>query len=351
MFSGGLDSTSILVATSLLERNVQPFTLALPGRGYDESQQAINICKELGLDLQVVAPNIDDILLVLPHIFDSMDVPIFDTAVVSNYLLCREISNHFKVTLSGDGGDEIFRGYSLYDLLPWLNFINRFFNYENTLWLTRLLKFLHRTEKYTNSLFKLERLNAGLKLGDFNPDLSLSPLAGTQLLDLIQSDLSVPLKNLTEYQELCYVRQVDNLYRKKIQPLVYLRKTDRMSMSNGLEVRNPFLDHRLLEFESGQGKLAVGTKKIILRDYCRKLIPDVLLPSKKHGFGFPVSLILSKIAEPDWILPLSTRQMKAVHETWIDATERRHANSAIAAWALLVLNEFAKKSARYITWL
>lgn len=342
LFSGGIDSTAIAVALKKLGVNsVTAFTLSFLDEAFDESQYAKHIASKIDLAHKQVSLNYEEVAFMIPRILQFMDIPIFDTSAISLFALSQQVSKEFKVGISGDGGDELFRGYSLhtnYRAIATLSVVRELQPILTPI--LHLLSALLPSRGYNNSRFKLERVNAtliGLNHG-VGIKLALSPLAGTPLLQKLLD--SANKEFISDERGQPMMDSVDQLYRENIFPKVYLVKSDRMGMANGLEIRTPMLHPNLIGFSrENYPRKSNRHGKSELYDYCISEIPQALVRRTKHGFSFPVSRLLKYLAEPEWNIPFLKAELEIVSRIW-KRGKLGHVNSAIAAWSLLVTNHF-----------
>ena len=108
--SGGVDSTSIVKNLYDSDLEVNTFSVIYNDKKFDESewiQKVVSKYRTNHISINLEKPSYNNVIQAL----DSLDEPYADPSVVPSYLLCKEISNHYKVAISGDGGDELFGGY------------------------------------------------------------------------------------------------------------------------------------------------------------------------------------------------------------------------------------------------
>ena len=112
--SGGLDSIIVALASQISSSNIQTFTASFPRHSNDEAKYAKMISHHFGTDHKVLEID-DNIINFVPDIIANLDQPFADSSIFPQFLICKEASQHVTVTLSGDGGDELFAGYKHYD--------------------------------------------------------------------------------------------------------------------------------------------------------------------------------------------------------------------------------------------
>lgn len=311
LLSGGVDSSTIVALMQAQSpRPVKTFAIGFNEEAYNEAGHAKAVARHLGTDhteLYVTPQEAMDIIPRLPELFDE---PFADSSQIPTFLVSRLARQHVKVSLSGDGGDELFGGYNRYF---WGRSIWRKIG-----WMPRGLRGLIagglRTLPPQSWDFIFQRCAAVLpeKLRQRSPGDKLHKLAEILAVDspeamylglvsLWQDPAAVVLgasepatvltdrgrwANLEDFtQRMMYLDMVSYL------PDDILVKVDRASMGVSLESRVPFLDHRVVEF-SWQLPLSMkirgGQGKWLLRRVLYKYVPKELIERPKMGFGVPI---------------------------------------------------------------
>ncbi|MBU1487680.1 asparagine synthase (glutamine-hydrolyzing) [bacterium] len=301
--SGGIDSSSIAAFMSeLVPGQVKTFSIGFEDSSFDESVYAAKVARHLGCDhhQEILSPK--KALDLVPKIADILDEPFGDASIIPTYLLSEFTRKHVKVSLSGDGGDELFAGYptyqahriaELYLRLP--QFIQR--------GVAGLAKRLPVSTANISLDFKAKRFISGI---GFEPAIRnyiwLGSFAPEEKENLFLSEVNEKLNQEDPFQE---VREqlkgcdATNLLEKMLclDMRFYLAdnmlvKIDRASMANSLEGRVPFLDHTLVEFVTSLPanlKLRGLTTKYILKKAMKKRLPKGIANRPKKGFGIPVA--------------------------------------------------------------
>ncbi|MGB0383307.1 MAG: asparagine synthase (glutamine-hydrolyzing) [Ardenticatenaceae bacterium] len=308
--SGGLDSSAIVAY--MHKAKVQPlktFTIGFDRPEWDESADAEVVAKHfqtdhhlLTLREQDLTENLPDTLLTLVRHFDE---PFGDYSSIPTYHVSKLAREHVTVILGGDGGDELFAGYSTYQGI-------RFAEYYRQLpvWLGRTVlpniaqyaaKLLPTGKNYT-ALRAAKVLHASSLPFDelyfskktMCPDDFLRKIFSEHFLSYLnQSDPYICEPDIvatirSDLPVLSKASYGDIRFRLLNDMLV---KVDRMSMAHSLEVRSPFLDHRLLELVARippKFKLRGWQTKAILRDTLRRYLPPQTLRKRKQGFSVPL---------------------------------------------------------------
>jgi asparagine synthase (glutamine-hydrolysing) len=300
--SGGYDSS--LVA-ALVQKNsatrIKTFTIGFENPIFNEAGHARAIAYYLNTDHHDLICTVSDAKRIIPLLPDIWDEPLADDSVIPTYLVSEFASKYVKVTLSADGGDEVFGGYRKYShivssermmkyfqkLPPSLRNLEKFMSYfpsDGVLSGRRanLIMKVLRTALSGSAVTALERYQ-----DIFTPN-ELKHLAGINITDgmygfdrsLYQNLNSPVLAPLMAADFATYMRDC------------ILTKVDRATMAVGLEGREPLLDYRLIEFAASLHpnlKIKDGQLKFILKKITHKYIPKELLDRPKQGFSSPLN--------------------------------------------------------------
>ena len=331
--SGGLDSAIVSkFARDLCGPGLSSFTLAFPDSKYSEANRAKLTASKLDLTHEVITVSNAELAANIDECINAMPIPIFDTGCLSLFTLCKEISADFRVALTGDGGDELFGGYTLAKNEHLLVMIRRMPRPLRYL-LSRILKlFPFSKNSYLSTSMKFRRASDVISYNHLSiAEIGLSPLAGTKLFKKMA---------LTQEKKMDNAKDVTSYYRETILPNVYLQKSDRMGMSKPMEIRSPLLDSFLIE-----KVLSCPTdykNKEVLRSIASEFLPSEILNGNKHGFSSPLSNVLPLYCKPQWELSLIGISPKEADSVWREALKGDE-NAAIASWALLIVDSFIRK--------
>lgn len=338
--SGGLDSSTI-VHYAASERQLNTFSVSFRGRSFDESPWFREIARRYGtahheFDLN---PDVElrDAIEQLPYFSDE---PSADAGAVPVWFLSKMSRQHVTVALSGEGADELFGGYNTY-------LADRYAHYLRLLPLplrrasARLASHLPISDDKIGFDYKVRRMLEGSLLP---PDQAHYFWNGTfssgQRQALLIPGAYKRWPDLMDGHPL-YVDQ--NYYL----PDDILYKTDRMSMAHSLEVRPPFLDHRIVEFAAKLPpdlKIRGSSLKFVLRELMRDKLPSSVVTRRKEGFDIPAHQWLRTCLR-DLVLDTLTRESvertglfrwPVLHRYLADHLDRR-ANYGYHIWGLLTL--------------
>lgn len=309
--SGGVDSSAVVaLMQAQSSRPVKTFTIGFHEDGYNEAIDAKRVAKHLHTDhteLYLSPKEAQDVIPLLPQMYDE---PFSDSSQIPTFLVSKLARQTVTVSLSGDGGDELFGGYNRYQL-------------TQSIW--NAVKFIPRpVRSLTGSTLRLippQRVDAAFRLagpllpkklrhgapGDKAHKLaSLLSLGGPQeLYYRALSHWDNPSEIILDSNEPGTVRKCIAQTCKNhgiedammLTDLLHylpddiLTKVDRASMAVSLEARVPLLDHRVVEFAWKlplRFKIRDGLTKWILRQVLYKYVPPGLIERPKMGFGVPI---------------------------------------------------------------
>ena len=287
LLSGGLDSSSIVAYMSRATPNIKTFSVGFD-EGIDESKYARIVSEHFRTDHTEIRLS-NDILGNLPKVVWHLDEPLADPASLPTYLLCKEVSKYVKVALSGEGGDELFGGYSTFNDIKSIKKIHSIpFKFRKHA-VAPLTKFIADKLKYPQR----QILNLGSEmLKDSQQEESYKKLFYFPFYEKeIELISGVKRANILDK----FINSTNSLYDASTQfyfkewlPNDLLMKVDKMSMAHGLEVRAPFLDKDLIEYYF---KLPLKDRlnRSLFRKTVRPLLPEQINKRKKQGFSLPIS--------------------------------------------------------------
>jgi asparagine synthase (glutamine-hydrolysing) len=331
--SGGVDSSTIVaLMQSLSPRPVRTFTIGFYEKGYNEAEDALRIAKHLRTDHTELYVTPSEAMAVIPSLPQLYDEPFSDSSQIPTFLVSRLARRNVTVSLSGDGGDELFGGYNRYLLasriwkrvswmpLPARDLIGRLIraiprrSWESVMRLASpLVGRAGRKRRFGEQIHKFGKI---LSVGD-PQEMYLGLISHWNLFDgpvIGAPRESTMFSSQTPWsQSRDFTRHMMMLDLKNYLPDDILVKVDRASMAVGLEARVPFLDHRLVEYSMNLPlslKIREGETKWILRQILYQHVPRQLIDRPKMGFGVPIDAWLRGPLR-DWAEELlSERRLK-----------------------------------------
>jgi asparagine synthase (glutamine-hydrolysing) len=344
--SGGIDSSAIVATmVGLASDRVKTFSVGFAEAGYNELSHARQVAQAFGTDHHdlILRP---DVVRIVEDLTWYLDEPFGDTSAIPTYMVAKLASEHVKVVLSGDGGDELFAGYDKY--------------------------LVEQRER------RLDRVPAGIRrlagaVGNAMPDgmrgrrflqhlaldgprryLHASTMFQTgQLRALLQDDVYEQVSRHDPWAAALAVLEpkggdwlsaIQHSDLESYLPLDILTKVDRMTMAHSIEARPPLLDHKLVEFAAtvpARIRLRGGTTKYLLKRAMRGILPDGIIDRPKQGFAVPLASWfrgeLSDFAR-DLLLSATCRQRGFFKVSYIERLLKQHQEGrdlALPLWTIL----------------
>ncbi|MDH3772407.1 MAG: asparagine synthase C-terminal domain-containing protein, partial [Nitrospirota bacterium] len=250
--SGGLDSsTMVALAKSEVSSSLKTYSVAFDmGRAFDERQYARTVAETFRTEHHEIVLTPKEFQDLLPTFVWHMDEPVSEAPAIQLYCVAKLAANDVKVVLSGEGADELFGGYDIYRYMLILERLRGLGCEKVFRWAKPLAKMfgVHKVEKYLSlGVLTLEERYAGPSM--LSP-MNWSMMYNREFLDMLNTS------SASDFQGLYYMhsRDWDHLSRmlyldtKMWLPNDLLIKADKMTMAHSLELRVPFLDHRVVEF-------------------------------------------------------------------------------------------------------
>jgi len=369
--SGGVDSSAVVaLMQKQAAKPVRTFSIGFREEGFNEAEHAAAVAKHLGTEHTEFYATEQDALDVIPRLAQIYDEPFADSSQIPTYLVSRIAREHVTVALSGDGGDELFCGYTRYPstLSAWQNrhalkarvkrSLSRF-PAEPLSHVIRALSPNHRHRSVSSIRQRLDSLGAIAKadsLSEFyrqrvslwsSPEVALikgvePPYALTQALRPEVPDES--LKTLM-WRDLNWYLPDDILV-----------KVDRAAMACSLETRVPMLDHRVVEFAlelPASLNVSGGVGKQVLRSMLYRHVPRELIDRPKQGFAVPIANWL-RGALRDWaeelLDPVSLREQGFWNADVVRWTWREHLSGredfSFQLWGILMFQGWLKEQGK-----
>ena len=271
LLSGGLDSTSIVKSLNLTSAPVNTFSIGYKDAKYDESKWFTKVSDYFDTNSENVIMSINEINDELENAEDSLDEPYFDPSVLPSYIVAKKISQHYKVVLTGDGGDELMGGYLRFQNMLSKRKINKSF-----------ISILYRQYPWN--------FGTGNKIASLSKDITfnyVSYFSDKKLLSGLKIPDSKNLENNFVNGSMTNPKDFMLFDFKFYLSEMMMLKVDRTSMANSVEARSPFVDHRLIEYMlSSDISFLYGNSKYPLKKYLGEDFSTSFLNRKKMGFVF-----------------------------------------------------------------
>jgi len=347
--SGGLDSSTILhYAAEASSARLKTFSVSFRGRSFDETQFFREVAERYQTDHHEFDLNPEhDLPGAIEEFATYSDEPSADAGALPVWFLSKMCRQDVTVALSGDGADELFGGYNTYLADRYAKTLRRFPRAARSA-AARAAGLLPVSDEKIGLDYKITRMLEGSLLEPVDAHFYWNGTFGeaerrTLLANPNGAASEIPLPGETDgylnrflwLDQLCYL------------PDDILNKCDRMSMAHSLEVRPPFLDHRIVEFAATlpeDFKIRGNSLKFILRDLMKDKLPRAVLARPKEGFDIPAHHWLRTTLRPLLVETLSERNVResgifrweAVNSVLQSHLQRR-ANLGYHLWGLLIL--------------
>lgn len=302
--SGGYDSSCV---TALLQKDrtekIKTFTIAVPDIGLNEAPYAKDVAKHLGTDhteIECSQKEAIELIADLPYYYDE---PFADSSAIPTTLVSKMARKEVTVALSADAGDEVFAGYNRYDYL--LRYGKK---------MESLPGFVRNTLAATMERIPSEKIPILKNKYNFHnryeklKGILRNPSSEQIMLSLSQQYTDDQIKTIfarKDFHSLALAYTSTELEKEYFSPLSYmmaidyqtylvddiLQKVDRATMTASLEGREPFLDHRVIEWAAtlpDDFKYHNGEKKYILKEIVHEFIPKEMMDRPKMGFAIPI---------------------------------------------------------------
>ena len=298
--SGGIDSGLLTaIASNQMDKPLKTFTVSFKDEFFDESPLADLIAKQYKTDHHVIrlSPDLKDIL---PKVAMAYDEPFADPSAVPSYCVSEEASKHLKVVLNGEGGDELFGGYRRYIAVKWFSQFGSFSKLLPESYCRMLTNILPQPKTFRSKYAFTHRFIRGIVDDPFERYIAwcvdgFNEIEKGHLYKSLNNTYNSSVKLLSEkYGTISHLNPLDHfmaidfLLNMQDDMLV---KMDIATMSHGLEGRNPFLDHRVIEWAislpSGIRMKGTNTKPI-LRELAKRYLPAEIVNAPKRGFEIPL---------------------------------------------------------------
>lgn len=355
--SGGLDSAVVTAVAAAQRSNFSSYALSFPDMPYmDESAAAAETAAFIGSNHHTIAIRQAQMEHALQDVLEYTDDLFADSSAIAVHVLCSEVSRHLKVALSGDGGDEIFGGYRKHKALL-LGQRTRMLRPGFTLFSSLMPETAGaRTSGNADRLRKLLKFSrmAAHKLPEqyaytlewFHHEFTHKLLSAKDTHALTDARIASYLPQEGTYLSRILLADILSVLQGDM-----LSKVDLFSMRNGIEVRNPLLDHRLVELAfqlPDSYRIGEGSQKRILKDAFRHMLPPNQFSRPKKGFEVPLQLWLrgsfNRQMKEEWLNRKTIEQQGVLNYSYIQelyaALEKGNADAHFALWNAIVFTKW-----------
>jgi asparagine synthase (glutamine-hydrolysing) len=297
LLSGGLDSSSVV---ALMARHspipIKTFTAGFEDMDYDERAYARKIAQMYGTDHHEFVLKPGHASEILPVLARQFDEPFYDSSAIPTYYVLKNVRENVAVCLTGDGGDEVFMGYRDFPRAAFEEKLDCIPDILRSTCLGTLSKLVTWSSRARNLLNRWSE-PASQRVLDYLTTMSLSVrqhILSDNLLEIIGSNSwqNPEIKRLQETPNIDFSTRVQLAKITTYLPYDGFVKVDRMSMLNSLETRAPLVDWQLIDFVTSlplKQRFPKRTKKYLLREAMKNMLPTGILNLPKKGFSIPLS--------------------------------------------------------------
>jgi asparagine synthase (glutamine-hydrolysing) len=362
--SGGIDSSIISMLAARKSEDFATFSIGFEKAGwFDESVYAEEVANYIGTRHHTFKLSAEQLGSYAEAFLETLDQPFGDSAALPFYILSKEVSGQIKVVLSGDGADEVWGGYAKHTAEQRIRQGGSFALLKPLLPLLKALP-QDRAHPLLEKARKLRKYLSGLGLKPEVRYLEWCRKTSEEDLRLLCTphclEHDAYWQSVKEEVALSFKQDASfNAVLAADQRLVLLGdmlpKVDLASMACGLEVRNPFLDYRLVEFATSLGENVKndGRKgKLLWREAYAKELPDAVFNRPKHGFDVPLYGVLKgplyRRIQGEWLAPALIKRQNLFQAPFIEALVRKVAQGGGydqgLVWNLIVFQKWYLKS-------
>ncbi|MCB0743889.1 MAG: asparagine synthase C-terminal domain-containing protein [Ignavibacteriae bacterium] len=296
--SGGIDS-SIISALMAANSNkpINTFSIGFKEKSYDESKRAKLLAKAINSNHTVYMLDYKDVVKYIDDIILYYDEPFGDSSALPSYFVAKLARKTVTVVQTGDCADELFGGYEKYLAQYYISKVKKWPKFFQKL-IMKLIELLPHNRMTNIFLRKTKKIIDNIDQSDFDIHYNMMCLGFSEVerrmllnedyIDEIKDDVKKVYESYNSdnklnkgfYTDLNFVLEGD-----------MLPKVDRICMKNSLEARIPFLDSKIVEFAYRlplNFKIKGSTKKYILKETFKDILPTETLKFRKKGFGVPI---------------------------------------------------------------
>ncbi|MBL7922404.1 MAG: asparagine synthase (glutamine-hydrolyzing) [Bacteroidia bacterium] len=361
--SGGVDSSIISAIAKKHKPDLHTFSIGFKNESFfDETNYAELVAKHINSNHHTFKLSEDDFQSNIHNFLNCIDEPFADSSAFNFYMLSKFTKQFVKVALSGDGADELFKGYNKHKaLLMSENSLNMLIAGTASPLLS--ISSGSREGTLANKTRQLKKFNALVKLSSTEKQKFLASISTQKETDqLLKTKIRTAyFDNLFKTNQSLHNFELEDTF--DLQTVLaddMLVKADRFSMQHGIEIRNPFLDYRVVEFALNlekNKKISRNEQKIILKKSFNQLLPFEIFTRSKKGFEVPLhkwltgkfnSEIENKILNKEKIKAEDILNYEAIEGLIKKMHSKNPGDSAAKLWAVIVFESWLTNFKDYI---
>lgn len=347
--SAGIDSSTVVaLMQAQSSQKVRSFTIGMNDPQYNEAAYAKEIARHLGTEHTELYITAEDAKAVIPKLSWMYGEPFADSSQIPTYLVSKMTRDHVTVSLSGDGGDELFCGYTTYSSIKRIWDKMKGYPYGLRKFCSSLL--VGNPLIKNNQLLQTKAYLLGAKSPEHLYELSNAQEASN--LNIALDKTVYPYKhNTRSYGDLKDTQNSIMLMDMEVyHPDDILVKVDRAAMAVSLETRVPMLDKDVVEFAwtiPMEYKKQGDVGKMVLRDVLYRYVPKEMMDRPKKGFSIPITQWLREPELREWAESLLDRELikrqgildaDEVQRIWRDFTD--YGSWRIQIWYILMFQSW-----------
>ena len=298
--SGGIDSSTVVALMQAQSTNrINTFSIGFHEKQYDEALYAKAVAEHLGTEHHELYVSMNDAAAIVPEISNYYDEPFADSSQLPTYMVSKLAKQYVTVSLSGDGGDELFAGYNRYwaankmlkpiSCVPF--FMRRFIagaitSVPEKSWESIAGIIPNAPRGLGNKAHKFAKILKASSSAFYQSLVTTDAGSEPWVLGQTPSFIDVDMADIE-----CFITRMQAMDSVTYLPDDILTKVDRASMACSLEARVPLLDHRLVEMAFSMPlsqKIYKGQTKYPLREVLYRYVPKKIMDRPKMGFGVPI---------------------------------------------------------------
>lgn len=367
--SGGIDSTLVVsLMAQISDLPVKAYTIGFHEENYDERKFAATVVSYLNKKNNASVEHCEQLVdpadfSVVEKLIYHYGEPFCDASMLPTFLLSKFTREHVTVAISGDGADELFAGYYRYLVMKFSRIVDVLPLSVRKMLGKNLLKYMPSSIEERTLIGKLQRL---VKMSTSSRNERYLSIVNRCDEALKKNLYGQRFNNFTPHETQSFINAfysittAESTVEKIMETDIYsylpgdiLTKVDIASMATSLEVRSAFMDHRLAEFAASlplSFKQHNTTRKYILKEAFKDIIPNEIFSRKKLGFGVPIASWFRK----KWDQPLRDNLLngicvnegyfnKKTIETLVKDHQSMKADWSYALWAILIFELFLKQ--------
>ena len=361
--SGGVDSALVVASMMRSASDVRTFTVGFADvpSYYDEREAAADIARRLGTRHTEIEVSSTDALAAIEPLFDGLDEPFADSSALPSFLLARETRRHVTVVLSGDGGDEVFGGYRLYQGEFYADSYRKVPGLLRRALIEPAARLLpdDKGRGWTEKARRMRRFVDHAGKPNNERRAGLARLLSEKELDALlvhPADSAPSVEQIFASARPSGPDPVTAMLigdQKTILPADMLAKVDRTSMANSLEVRSPFLDPAVVDCANampGAFKLKRGQGKAILAEAFAGRLPEEVFHRPKKGFELPIDRWLTGPLDDMTRRAIDAGRLKdrglirpELPQRWYDDLKNGRRDTSWQLWTLVAFQAWSER--------